>query len=236
MKYLTDMHIHTVSSGHAYSTIDEIAREASKKQLKIIGISDHNEGLPGGAHEYHFNNLGVVPRVLYDVYVLRGMEANIVDFDGTIDATEATTKGLDYVIASYHPPCIPFGTIEACTKGIIGAMENPLVKIIGHPGDARYPFVHEEVVRASKRTDTLLEINNASLRPGAFRPGVKENLIEMLKVCNRLDVPILANTDAHIAYQVGDFTETKQLLEAIQFPKTLVLNTMPEKIMAFIEG
>lgn len=235
MKYLTDMHIHTVSSGHAYSTIDEIAREASKKGLKIIGISDHNEGLPGGAHEYHFNNLGVVPRELYGVYVLRGMEANIIGYDGTIDATEETTKGLDYVIASYHPPCLNFGEREECTKGFIGAMENPLVKIIGHPGDARYPFNHEEVVKAAKRTHTLLEVNNASLRPGGFRPGVRENLEEMLKVCNRLDVPILANTDSHIAYQVGDFSETIAFLEEIKFPKELVLNLYPDKVMAFVK-
>lgn len=234
MKFLTDMHIHTVSSGHAYSTIDEIARAAGEKGLSIIAITDHTSGLPGGAHDYHFHNLGVVPRRLYGVHVLRGVEANIIDFNGAIDASEDIVKSVDVVIASYHPPCIRFGNVEECTKGFIGAMENPHIDIIGHPGDARYPFNHLEVVKASKRTGTLLEINNASLRPGGFRPGVRENLVEMLKICSQLDVPVIANTDAHIAYQVGEFKETLNFLEEIQFPKELILNLQPEKILNFI--
>ena len=60
MKFLTDLHIHTVASGHAYSTIEEIARAAGEKGLEIIAITDHTAGMPGGAHDFHFQNLGVV--------------------------------------------------------------------------------------------------------------------------------------------------------------------------------
>lgn len=234
MKFLTDFHTHTVASGHAYSTIQEIAQEAAKKELAVIAMTDHTSGLPGGAHDFHFNNLGVLPREMYGVKVLRGAETNIISFDGEIDAPKEVTRGLDVVIASYHPPCIRFGEKEEVTRGFIGAMENERVHIIGHPGDARYPFDHEELVKASLRTGTLLEINNASLRPGSFRPGVRENLIEMLKYCNQYDVPIIANTDTHISFQVGDFTETISFLESIQFPEALILNLYPEQLLAHI--
>lgn len=234
MKFLTDLHIHTISSGHAYSTIEEITREAGKNELSVIAITDHTCGLPGGAHDFHFQNLGVVPRIMHGVTVLRGVEANIIDFNGTIDANEELTKNLDVVIASYHPPCIRFGDKEECTRGLIGAMENPRINIIGHPGDSRYPFDHEAIVKASKRTGTLLEINNASLRPGGFRPGVRENLIEMLKYCSKHDVPVIANTDTHMAYQVGGFAETLHLLEEIQFSKDLILNLDPQKVLSIL--
>lgn len=234
MKFLTDMHIHTVSSGHAYSTVDEIAREAAQKNLELIAITDHSSGMPGGPHDYHFYNLGVIPRQLYGVNVLRGVEANIINFDGHIDVTPDIIKSLDIVIASFHPPCISFADEKACTRGFIGAMENPDVTIIGHPGDSRYPFDHRAVVEAAKRTGTLLEVNNASLKPGGFRPGVRENLVEMLKYCNKMDVPVLANTDSHIAYQVGEFGETISFLELLQFPKELILNLDSKKVLNFI--
>ncbi|MGL5677823.1 MAG: phosphatase [Cellulosilyticaceae bacterium] len=234
MKFLTDMHIHTVASGHAYSTIDEIAREAGKKGLELIAITDHSPGMPGGPHEYHFHNFGIVPKELYGVRILKGIEANIIDFEGGVDFNQEMIKPLDVVIASFHPPCIPFADEKTCTRGFIRAMENPHVHIIGHPGDARYPFDHEAIVRASKETGTLLEINNASLRPGGFRPGVRENLIEMLKYCNQMDVPVIANTDAHIAYQVGEFKETLAFLEEIQFPEALILNLQPQKVLQLI--
>ncbi len=234
MKFLTDMHIHTVSSGHAYSTIDEIARQASVEKLEVIAITDHTSGVPGGAHAFHFNNLGVVPRELYGVKVLRGVEANIIDYKGTIDANEDITHNLDVVIASYHPPCIPFADSKQCTAGLIGAMENPSIHIIGHPGDTRYPFDFEEVAKVSKRTGTLLEVNNASLKPDSFRPGVRESLVELLKVCNRLDLPIIANTDSHIAYQVGQFQDTIAFLEAIKFPQDLILNLDPQRLLQHI--
>lgn len=234
MKFLTDMHIHTVSSGHAYSTIDEIARFASEKQLKMIAMTDHSSGMPGGAHDFHFQNMRAIPRELYGVTVVRGVEANIIDFEGHIDVDEEVMKALDFAIASLHPPCIRFGNKEEVTKAMILAMENPFVKILGHPGDNRYPFDHEEVVLASKRTGTLLEVNNASLKPGGFRPGVRENLVELLKYCKIHKVPVIANTDAHTAYAVGEFEESIKLFKEVDFPEELILNLHPERILDFI--
>lgn len=234
MKFLTDMHIHTVASGHAYSTIDEIARFAAEKGLKVIAMTDHSSGMPGGPHDFHFHNMRAIPRVLYGVTVVRGIEANIVDFDGKVDINEDYINVLDFAIASLHPPCIRFGDKEEVTRAMIGAMENPYVKILGHPGDNRYPFDHEAVVLASKRTGTLLEVNNASLRPGGFRPGVRENLVELLKYCKIHGVPVIANTDAHTAYAVGEFEESIRLFEEVDFPKELIQNLYPERLLDFI--
>ncbi len=231
MKFLVDIHVHTISSRHAYSTFDENARWAKEKGLKVLGISDHVGEDIGGAHEFHFTNSKVIPRKVYGMTILRGAETNIIDYNGTIDMPEYVLKMLDYVITSYHPPCIKFGEINEVTKGMIGAMHNPYVKIIGHPGDSRYPLHFEEVVKASKETGTILEVNNASLKPISVRPNVRESLIEILKYCNKYDVPILANTDAHICYDVGEFEETVTLLEEVKFPKELILNLYPDKLL-----
>ena len=41
MKTLLDVHTHTVASGHAFSTLQEMAVAASEKGLKLLGITEH---------------------------------------------------------------------------------------------------------------------------------------------------------------------------------------------------
>jgi putative hydrolase len=39
-----DVHTHTIASGHAYGTINEMAKAASEKGLKLLGITEHAKG------------------------------------------------------------------------------------------------------------------------------------------------------------------------------------------------
>lgn len=47
MKILLDVHTHTVASGHAFSTLQEMVRTAADKGLQILGITEHTGGIPG---------------------------------------------------------------------------------------------------------------------------------------------------------------------------------------------
>ncbi len=69
MDILVDLHTHTVNSGHAYSTLTENVTAAVAHGLKAIGITDHGPALPGGAHDYHFWNLRVLPDSAIDYRV-----------------------------------------------------------------------------------------------------------------------------------------------------------------------
>ena len=234
MKILADTHTHTISSGHAYSTITENAKAASEKGLKMIAMTDHTAGVPGGAHEFHFSNLGAVPKEISGVRILKGAEVNIMDYEGSLDVDNELLERLELVIASLHPPCIDFADIDSITNAVEKAMENPYVSIIGHPGDNRYPLHFERIVKKSKETNTILEVNNASLKPGGFRPGVRESLIEILKYCKEYDMPIIIGSDAHYMTAVGAVEESIALLEEVDFPERLVLNTDPELLLEFI--
>lgn len=107
---------------------------------------------------------------------LRGIELNIMDFDGTVDMDEKVLSRLDVAIASLHTPCLAPGTKEENTRACLKVMENPLVDILGHPGDPRYPLDYELLVEKAKETGTILEINNTSLIPGGFRDGSADNI------------------------------------------------------------
>ena len=67
MTPLLDVHTHSIVSGHAYSSIQEMAVAASEKGLKILGITEHAPELPGACDPIYFRNLHVVPREMYGV-------------------------------------------------------------------------------------------------------------------------------------------------------------------------
>ena len=56
MKILLDTHSHTIASGHAYSTINEMAYSANKKGLKLLCITDHAPKMPGAPDSVYFRN------------------------------------------------------------------------------------------------------------------------------------------------------------------------------------
>ncbi len=224
MKPLFDLHTHTIASGHAFSTLKENIEAALARGLIALGVSDHAPGMPGGPHPFYFGNFKVLREMVEGVRLLKGVEANIVDFEGSIDVDMELGNRLDYVIASLHMPCIDPGSTEQNTRALVSAMRNPLVKIIGHPDDGRYPLDLEELVLAAKQERVALEINNSSLRPGATRQGARANLLALLRLCRRDEVPVVMGSDAHIYYDIGELSLSESLIREADFPPELVLN------------
>jgi len=235
MKFVLDTHCHTVASGHAYSTVQEIAKYASEIGLELVAITDHSDKLPGGAHLFHFHNLHVIPKKLYGVEILKGAEVNIMDYDGNVDLDEDTLQRLDIVIASFHPPCIKPGNIEENTQAIINAIKNPNIDIIGHPGDPRYPIDIKAVVEAAKEYETLLEVNNNSLKPNGIRSGSTEIIREIMRECVRMDMPFILGSDAHIAFDLGNFKYAEELIAQLDIPEHLIVNRSVKFLKEFLE-
>ena len=232
MKRLMDIHTHAVASGHAYSTVDENLRWAAEQGLQLVALTDHAPAMKDTTCHAYFANLHVLPEMLHGVRLLKGIELNILDFDGTIDMDEAVLQRLDLAIASLHMPCIKPGTKKENTQAFLKVMENPYVDIIGHPGDPRYPLDYRELFRMAKETGTLLEINNASLTPGGVREGRRENIKKILLMSMEEGQPVVLGSDAHFYRNVGDFSYAEDLLRELQFPEELILNNTPEKFLA----
>ncbi|TCK90636.1 putative hydrolase [Natranaerovirga hydrolytica] len=230
MNYEFDLHMHTIVSGHAYSTLQEMVKSAAEKGLKMIGITEHAYSMPGAPLPLYFHNLKVVPKEMYGVRVLKGIEANILNSKGTIDLDNYTKNYLEVVIASLHPPCIQPSTLEINTETIVNTLRNPKVDIIGHPDDSRYPLDYDIVVKEAKDNNKLLELNNSSLNPQGFREGARKNATKMLELCKQYNHPIIIGSDAHISFDVGNFDYAKSLIEEVNFPEALIMNTSVDKI------
>ncbi|MBR2037830.1 MAG: phosphatase [Lachnospiraceae bacterium] len=236
MKYIIDLHTHSIAGGHAYSTFQENVAAAYAKGLSVYGFSEHAPAMPGGPHPYFFENFKVLPDEYKGMRVLKGCEANIIDLEGHFDLDDSVLARMDYVIASMHLPCVTSGTARENTDCLIKVMDNPAVQIIGHPDDSRYPLEYDRLVQAAGEKRVLLEVNNTSLSPKSFRKGGLENVQTYLSLCKEYGVPVIVGTDSHFAPQIGDFTYADKVLKDTDFPEELVVNTSVEKLREYIRG
>ena len=77
MKYLFDLHTHTIASGHAYSTLKENMDEAYNKGLLAYGFSEHSEAVPGSCKNIYFMNFKVIPRRYKGMLILSNCWLNL---------------------------------------------------------------------------------------------------------------------------------------------------------------
>lgn len=229
-----DLHTHTIASGHAYNTRNEMITAAHGKGLEILAITEHAPAMPGSCQRIYFSNYKVLPRRYEGMTVLYGTELNILDYAGHVDLPDDTLKEMDVVLASIHPPCYAAGTMKENTSAYLGAMKNPYINIIAHPDDSRFPVDYETLVKAAKEYHVLLEVNNTSLSPESFRQGAHENYRKMLDLCVKYQVPIIVDSDAHVDVLVGAHEFAIKMLEDMGFPEELVLNADSEVIYEYI--
>lgn len=221
MKIIADTHTHTIACQHAYSTIYENAVFAKKMGYKCIANTEHGPTIPGAPHVWYIANQKSLPRYIDGVLILRGCEANIIDFEGSLDVTSTDLSKLDWVIASFHEPVIQSGTLEQHTNAIIQVAKNPHVDVIGHSGDDRFKFDYEKGIKAFKEYGKIVEINAHSFN---IRPGSNVNCREIALLCKKYSVPVVVSSDAHFCMDIGKVENSVKMLEEIDFPEELILN------------
>ena len=235
MKYLSDLHTHSIVSGHAYSTLLENINYCAEKGIKILGTSEHAPTMPGAPHYWYFGNMKVVPRVINGVTILRGCEANILDIDGSLDMTDESSRNLDYMIASFHEPVFKPKSKEENTEAILNVMDKyDKVEILGHLGNPNYELDYEAIVKKAKEKNIMIEINNSSLL-GSSRVGSDVNCKKVALLCREIGTKVILTSDSHINTCIGVFNKGIELLEEIQMPKELIMND-PEKLIAHLKS
>lgn len=227
-----DLHVHSVASGHAFSTIEEIARAAAAKGLRGVGLTDHGPAMPGGPHVYHFMVLGFIPETLCGVRIFKGIEANILD-GGRLDLEEEYLQRLEVVLAGFHADCGYFGTtLRQHTATVLKAMENPRLNIISHPGNPEFPVDYPALVKQAVATGTALEINSSSFRK--VRRGSAPNCLGIARLCAEHGALVAVGSDAHIAQSVGDFSDAMQALQQAGIRPEQVINRSLESTLDFL--
>lgn len=233
MQIIADTHCHTLASDHAYSTVMELAQAARERGLAAIAMTDHGPSMPDAPCAWHFGNIWSLPRRIHDVIVLKGAEANIMDFDGTLDIEPRVLEHtLDWVVASFHGPCCAPGTIEDHTRAYLALADNPWVDVIGHSGTEDYKYDYERVIPVFGEKGKIVEINSHSF---AVRAGAPENCRQIALLCKKYRVPVAVNSDAHFALEVGELSTALTMLREIDFPEELIINASLKRLAAYIK-
>ncbi|NLJ58008.1 MAG: phosphatase [Tissierellia bacterium] len=233
MKLEADLHVHTVASGHGYSTIKENVEKAKEKGLKTIAITDHGLNMPGAPHLYHFTNMISLPRTIEGVEVLRGVEANILDGDGSLDMPDVVMADyLDIVLAGLHEGTGYEGTTkEENTEAMVAAIKNPYVHVITHPDNPKFPIDLERVVGAAKEYNKALELNNSSF---IVRPGSPKICRQIARLCKEYKVLVSINSDAHICYNVGETSKVSAIALKEGIEKSQIINSSSQMLNEYL--
>jgi len=162
-----DLHMHTTWSDGALSTEDMIGA-AMSHGYNYIAITDHSKslGVAGGLSDEqlseHIAEIHELDNRTADCRVLAGTEVDIRS-DGSLDYSDQMLSQLDFVVASIHSGLRQ--DKASLTQRLVRAMQNPYVRVIGHPtgrllGDRDpYEVDFDRVMAEAVRTHTCLEVN-----------------------------------------------------------------------------
>lgn len=237
IKIKTDLHTHTVASGHAYSTVDEMAKGAFIKGLKLIAVTDHGPNIPGGPHLYHFGNISILPEKLYGVRIIKGVEANILD-EGKLDLDDDMLARLDFVSAGIHRDTgHNLKNQKDFTEATIKAMKNPYLDMITHVIQREYPVDLEKIAKAAAENDVIIELNASSYSSKkAHMRGIKKQALKLLEYADKYGFKIAVNSDAHFYKDVGEYSDLDFILKSSHFKKELIINRSAENVLNFLRS
>lgn len=232
MRFLVDLHTHTLASQHAYSTIKEYVEAADDKGIAMFATTDHGPDLEDGCHPWHFGNLRTIPHIIDKIAILHGVECNIRK-DGSVDLNDHYLKRMDIVLAGFHES-LPPTSKEEHTAILKRVIESGQVDVLTHLGNPAYPFDIQEVLTCAKEHNVAIELNSSS---GInTRRGSHPNCVVIAKMAQQLGNTIALGSDAHICYRLGDFREVESVLEESGIGYEHIINTSPTKVLDFLES
>ncbi len=230
MNIIADLHNHTIVSKHAFNTITEIARRASELSHFAIAITDHGPDLSDGAHPWYFWTLKNQPDIMEGIFVIKGIEANIVDIDGRLDCEAIIEAGcVDFTLVSIHGDFFERLERDAATELWLNIAKRTKVDMIGHSEESRYAYDYDRVTKAFSDNNKIVELNVASAN---VRPGNEENMKELILACKNNETHVAINSDSHSIYTLGKYNSMVTLLRELDFPKELVVNSSKERLLS----
>ncbi len=231
---LGDVHMHTTATD-GRNSIQEMAEAALSCGYKYIAITDHSRNLAmtngldeKRAVEQAAEVRAVDRRMEGRIRVFTGIEVDILA-DGTLDLADEALAQLDIVIASVHTRFEQ--SREEMTARVLRALENPYVRILGHPTGRlllrREPFA--------------LDMGAVLSRAAALGVAAEHNAApERLDLCDRdlrlakeLGCRIVISSDSHDSRNLGRMDYGVLQLRRAWLEAADVLNTLePEAFLA----
>ena len=243
---IADLHTHTIFSKHAYSTIQENITAAQRMHLKYLAITDHiyNDGTPldiknESTRCRHLEKEVNSYREEGEPYVISGGEFNIAQ---KLDHWDKFKKlrwrpiglhgfNLDIKQLSLSDLYKEF-TKAAENHNAFAHIERELHKIdncrYGEGLTSEVKSFLEAIVNLAKNSGVFLEVNESSLRNND--DGNVDKIKYWLQLARDKGCRIYLASDAHYSSRIGKFPIAIDLINAIDYPKELILSCNAEQI------
>ncbi|PIS30003.1 phosphatase [Candidatus Saganbacteria bacterium CG08_land_8_20_14_0_20_45_16] len=233
LKLVADLHVHTVSSGHAYSTLEEYVAQAKKIGLKAFAVAEHGPAMPGAPHFYYFANMKMIPPVIDGIRVYRGIEANIINDQGELDLDPELLDMLDVVIVAMHPRCGYDSQGEGKnTEVLIKALERyPQINITAHLENLKYPVNFEQVIQAARKHNVAIELNNSS---PISRVGSEVRWLDLAREVKKQDWKVVLTTDSHFSTMIGVVDESLKIVKQAGLSEKQIINRSFKEMEAWL--
>lgn len=230
-----DLHTHSVASGHAFSTIDQLAGAARDRGLELLAVTDHGPALSGAPDGQYFGNLRILPCEIAGVALLTGVEANTLpDAPSGLDLPDSVLESLDIVGVGLHPvDGVVREDAEGNTAALVRALANPRVDVLTHPGRGKWRIDVDRVVAAAAQAGVAVEVNNHSFGRVLSGADVEQEL-SFLRAALSAGCPFSICSDAHYETRVGNFTNALEIAEDLGVPEDRVVNRDAESVRAFL--
>ena len=233
-----DVHMHThATDGH--NSIREMADAALEHGYQYIAITDHSKnlamtnGLDDARALEHIQRIRQVDGEMEGrIRVFPGIEVDILG-DGALDLSDDVLAQMDVVIASVHT--LFNQPKEQMTERVLRAIENPYVRILGHPTGRlllrREAFSIDlpAVLRRAAELGVAVEHNAA--------PERLDLSDRDLRLAKELGCRIVVNTDSHDTRHLDKIKYGIRQLRRAWLTAGDVLNTLgPESFLAALRS
>jgi DNA polymerase (family X) len=222
-----DIHMHTrASDGRA--TLEEMAETARARGYEYIAITDHSKALAMANGLDETRTLAFAERVAaldhsaLGIRVFSGIECDILR-DGKMDLHNDALAALDLVIGSVHS-YMNMDSSEM-TERYLACLENPHVKILGHPTgrvllhrDA-YVYNFEKVAAAAAKRGVAMEINAS--------PERLDLHASLIRIAKNQGCKFTISTDAHHPRHMENMQFGVRMARRGWLTKADILNTLP---------
>jgi DNA polymerase (family 10) len=227
-----DLHMHTDATD-GRDSIRQMADAALARGLSYIAITDHSKnlamtnGLDDARALAHIKRIREVDTELQQEYggrirVLAGIEVDILA-DGALDLDDSTLAQMDVVVASVHSHFAQ--PLEEMTARVLRALENPHVRILGHPTGRKvlsreaYAINIDSILRRAAELGVAVEHNASPAR---------SDLNDLnLRLAKEHGCKIVVDTDAHATEELDQMRFGITQLRRAWLTKEDILNTQP---------
>jgi DNA polymerase (family 10)/putative hydrolase len=124
-----DWHIHT-NYTDGKNTIADYCHQAIKNRLKLIAFTEHvNQNLTYDFDKFISDARSAKEK--FNLKILYGCEAKVLDLNGTLNAPEDILKKCELVLGVFHS--FPYNDKQNYLKALKNMLKNPYVDVWAHP-------------------------------------------------------------------------------------------------------